>query len=89
MLEASRDPRLIAAYARRDWRRVREAKKRAWAEDARCRSPESALELSSMLWAHMRTIDPSWPDAAQRQSDLAHHLERAARLRRVNDALRR
>jgi hypothetical protein len=35
------------------------------------------------MWEHMRSIDPTWPDAKQRAEDFAHHLELADRIQRV------
>lgn len=77
------DPAALRAYRDRDWKRVREAKEQFWAEDHRRRGPLAGLAIGAMLWEHMRSIDPSWPDAEQRAEDLAHHVELAERIQRV------
>jgi hypothetical protein len=77
------DSAAIRAYRDRDWKRVREAKERFWAEDHRRRGPLAGLAIGAMLWEQMRSIDPTWPDAEQRAEDFAHHVELAERIQRV------
>lgn len=77
------DPEALRAFRDRDWKAVREAKERFWAEDHRHRGPLAAFALSAALWEHAHAIDPTWPDAEQRAEDFAHHLELADRIRRV------
>jgi hypothetical protein len=83
------DPAALRAFRDRDWKRVREAKEQFWAEDHRQHGPLAGLNLCSMLWDHIRSIHPSWPDAEQRAEDLAHHLELAERIQRVAHVFRR
>lgn len=77
------DPRDLAAYMGRDWERVRASKKAHWAADARAGGAVAGLRVSEALWAHARSVDPSWPDEAQRRADLEHHIHFASLLRRV------
>jgi hypothetical protein len=77
------DPAALRAYRDRDWKLAREAKEQHWAADHRRHGPLAGLAMGSMLWDHIRSIDPTWPDAEQRAADLAHHLELAEKLRRV------
>jgi hypothetical protein len=73
----------IVRFARRDWPRVRAAKEQHWAELARRRGPRQGLQVSEALWAHAKSVDPSWPSERERQTDLEHHLRFASRLRRL------
>jgi hypothetical protein len=68
-------------FARRDW------SARARTKVPGMSDPAEALELSDMLWRHMRQVDPRWPDAAQRGLDLQHHVRLEALKRRISDVL--
>lgn len=64
---------------------------RSWDPPARAQpldalTPEQALELSQMLWDHTHTVDPQWPDEAQRREDLAHHQQLVHLMAQLNDA---
>ena len=71
----------IAAFARRDWAVVAEAKAAYWAERKRSMTPTEALAVGEALRLHARQLKPDWPDASERAADLALHL-------RVSEALR-
>ena len=71
----------LREYARRDWSFRASTK----AIVPSPKTPDEALALSQMLWEHMRSIDPSWPDDAQRQADLEHHQRLAQIMRRLSD----
>ena len=55
----------LREYAQRPWAAMRDT--------VRAQAPDKALECSQMLWEHMREVDPQWPDADQRHTDLEHH----------------
>lgn len=67
------DPEQLAEYAKRPWAAMRGRKRAQWSENARRGGAEAGLRTSEMLWAHMRSVDPSWPGPRQRADDLAHH----------------
>ncbi|MEX1367896.1 MAG: hypothetical protein AB1Z98_32505 [Nannocystaceae bacterium] len=73
----------LREYASRDW--IARAHQKPLGIEIL--APTEALALSEMLWQHMRSIDPKWPDADQRRLDLEHH-QRLARLKlRLANAL--
>lgn len=77
------EPKDLAAYVGRDWDRVRESKKTHWAAQARAEGPMAGLRVSEALWAHAKSVDPDWPSAASRKTDLEHHIHLASMMRRL------
>lgn len=77
------DRAALLAFRDRRWDLVREAKLAHWAEQTRMRGAIAGLEAGAALWAHTRSIDPQWPSEDQRREDFVHHVELAAKLRRV------
>ena len=73
----------IRGYLDRDWDRVRASKDRYWAERKKTLSPEEALSIAEGMRLQVRTLRPEWPDAEQREADLAAHVRISERLRRV------
>jgi hypothetical protein len=49
------------------------------------RGPAATLEVSRLLWEHLRRVRSDWPSDAERREDLSHHIalksaiDRAAR----------
>jgi hypothetical protein len=77
------DPGSLRAFAERDWQRVARHKATYWAERRAQVGVAAAFVAAEALRAHMRALDPSWPDAAQRADDLAHHVACARLLARA------
>jgi hypothetical protein len=71
----------IAAFARRDWAAVADAKSRYWARRKRTMDADQALAVGETLRQHARSLKPDWPDADERAADLSLHV-------RVSEALR-
>ncbi len=77
------DPAALRAYRDRDWASVRRAKEQFWAEDHATRGPLAGQKACAALGEHARAVDPTWPNEAQREEDLAHHIELSAKLLRL------
>ena len=71
------------AYLRRDWRAIEDAKLAFWADQATAGSPAARLSSASRWNAYLRSVQPGYPDAADRAEDLAMHVELGRRLRSV------
>ncbi len=73
------------AFLRRPWDSLATLEREHWAREYARRGPTATLEVSRLLWEHMRRIRPDWPSEAERERDLAHHIalkraiDRAAR----------
>jgi hypothetical protein len=80
------DRAALLVFRDRRWDLVRDAKDAHWAEQTRKQGPRAGLEASAALWAHARTVDPSWPSEQERREDFEHHLKLAAKLRRIAHA---
>lgn len=65
----------ILAYVNRDWAAVEAAKLADWAARKREMSAEQALELAGALAQDVRSRRPDWPSVAERDADLAAHVE--------------
>jgi len=78
----------IREFVSRDWNLVREAKDSYWAERIERLGATEAFRIADELRRQMLQRDPSWPDAALRESDIESHARVAALLRRA-DAARR
>ena len=70
----------------RPWDKLRQAKDEHWAQET---SPAKSLAIGAALWEHVRAVDPTWPDEAQRAADYSHHLELAEKMKRLSNALAR
>jgi hypothetical protein len=73
------------AFLRRPWESLAALEREHWAREFARRGPAATLEVSRLLWEHMRRIRPDWPSDAERREDLRHHvafkgvIDRAAR----------
>jgi len=74
----------VVAFVKRDWRRVREAKERFWADAGGDR-----FEMAEGLRRHARAVLPNWPTEKQREEDLEAHRRVAEALARVPPISRR
>jgi len=73
----------IRAFAGRDWAAVGRAKARFWAERKHAMSASDALSVGDALRRHAKALRPDWPDAAERDADLATHARVSGALRAV------
>lgn len=73
------------AFLRRPWDLLAALEREHWAREFARRGPAATLEVSRLLWEHMRRVRPDWPSDAERREDLSHHIalkgaiDRAAR----------
>jgi hypothetical protein len=77
----------LVAYARRDWAAIEERKRAHWAAEKL--TPEESLNIGDDLRCHVSALQPDWPSADDRQTDLATHIRVAESLRRVDASRRR
>jgi hypothetical protein len=64
----------LRAYAGRAWHLATALKREHWARELVRRGPLATFEASEALRAHMCSVRPDWPSAADRREDLAHHI---------------
>ena len=75
----------MRAFVRRPWDSLVAWEREHWASEFARRGPDATLEVSQLLWEHMRRVRPDWPSDAERRDDLSHHIalkgaiDRAAR----------
>ncbi|MGH7366267.1 MAG: hypothetical protein ACREKQ_15525 [Candidatus Rokuibacteriota bacterium] len=75
----------VQAFLRRPWDSLAVLEREHWAREFARRGPAATLEVSRLLWEHMRRVRPDWPSDAERREDLRHHIalksaiDRAAR----------
>ncbi len=73
----------LRAFAERHWSEAAALDRRYWAELYRREGLAATVAASQALWAHMRSIQPDWPDEQSRAADLAHHIQFKRLLERV------
>ena len=76
----------LHAYVGRDWAQGEAAERSHWAEVYRRDGPRALWDAAQALFAHMRAIQPAFPDDRSRADDLAHHLTLKDRLDRASHA---
>lgn len=64
----------IREFAQRDWTKISELDRRYWANEYKRNGALSSRQASDAMWQHMKSINPEWPDASQREADLEHHI---------------
>ena len=57
----------------RDWQAVERVKTEFRLEQKAALTPGAALRLGDELRRYVRAVRPDWPDAAEREADLATH----------------
>lgn len=62
------------AFLRRPWDALTSLERDHWAGEFARRGPAATLEVSRLLWEHMRRVRPDWPSDTERRQDLAHHI---------------
>ena len=73
----------IQRFCARDWRLIERVKADCWVEQKAAASPAAAIQLAAELLQYARTLRPDWPNATQREADLASHIRLAGMLQRV------
>jgi hypothetical protein len=68
------------AFLGRDWRRLRDAKRRYWRERLARGGLAEALRITELLRAATAAHNPSWPTSQDRDEDLETHRRVAAAL---------
>jgi hypothetical protein len=76
----------IREYLGRDWHAVRANKDAYWAERVARLGAYEALRVADELRCQMLSMQPAWPDVAQRDDDLRSHICLAERFRRAGPA---
>jgi hypothetical protein len=79
----------IRRFANRDWASIAAHKRDYWAEQYQEHGCAPARTASTALLLHMRSVQPDYPSAADREEDLQHHLLVRRRLDRVAHAFTR
>jgi hypothetical protein len=75
----------IREFHDRDWGLIERAKADYWSGRKASISPSAVLEIASGLYEYARSLRPDWPNAAEREADLASHVRLAAMLRRAGE----
>ncbi|HSO39625.1 MAG TPA: hypothetical protein VLT33_44165 [Labilithrix sp.] len=82
------DASSVRAYLARPWRLLEEETDRHRVEAYR-RDPAWAWRTAAALREAVVQANPSWPTAADRKADLAHHVRLHRLLEQASDALAR
>ena len=80
------DPAHAQAFLRRPWASLAAMEREHWAREFARRGPAATLEVSRLLWEHMRRVRPDWPSDRERLDDLAHHVSLKRAIDRVAGA---
>ncbi|HET9766765.1 MAG TPA: hypothetical protein VFS60_07950 [Thermoanaerobaculia bacterium] len=73
----------LRRFALRDWELLAALKAEYWVAEKRRLGPAGALRLGDRLREYVRALRPDWPDEAEREADLAHHIRLSEALRSV------
>jgi hypothetical protein len=74
----------IQDFCARDWGLIERLKSDCWVEQKAAANPSAAIELAAELFQYVRTLRPDWPNAIEREADLASHIRLAGMLHRVS-----
>lgn len=75
----------LREFANRDWAQLSDMDRSYWIAEYRRNGFTSTQKASQALWQHMKSIRPEWPDAAERQHDLNHHIAQKQLLIRISN----
>ena len=78
----------LQEFANRDWQQISDMDRSHWVSEYRKNGSAATLRASQALWQHMKSIRPEWPDAAERQRDLDHHIAQKQLLTRICNGCR-
>ena len=73
----------IRDYRARDWQLIERLKSDCWVEQKAILSRTAVFGLAADLFEYARELKPDWPNATERESDLASHIRVAGMLRSV------
>jgi hypothetical protein len=76
-------PEDVQSFVSRDWEAIQRLKTDIWIEQKASMTPTEVLEHADELRRHARIVKPDWPNAAEREEDLATHIRVAGMLRRA------
>ncbi len=79
------NPEQLRALAGRAWDQIAIHKASYWTRRRAQAGVASAFVAAEALRARMRAMHPQWPDARQRELDLAHHMRVAELLQRAHE----
>ncbi len=65
----------IREFANRNWKQLSKFDRSHWANEYRRSGSAAIQKASQILWQHMKSIRPDWPDAVERSNDLDNHIE--------------
>jgi hypothetical protein len=88
-LHARMITRGIREFVSRDWRLVRRAKDRYWADRIQQLGAVEGLRVADELRRQALALDPLWPHPEGRQADLSAHVRLAQLFSRVSSPRRR
>ena len=71
----------IRDFRARDWQLIERVKSDCWVEQKTTMSPTAVFGLAAELLEYARELRPDWPNATERESDLASHIRVARMLR--------
>jgi hypothetical protein len=74
----------VAGFRDPDWRLVERAKTDFWIQQKAALTPSEVLRLGDELRRYAQAARPDWPDAAERDADLALHTRICQALRRAS-----
>ncbi len=77
----------LETWLGRDRVAVERERNRFWARQRELLGPAANLRASESLSRHMRSVQPDWPSAREREADLAHHVIWTTLVDRVARAL--
>ena len=72
----------------RDWEAVRRSKDAYWGERIARLGSQEGFRIAEELRRQALLLNPGWPDAALRQTDLQSHVRLAALFRRARSTRR-
>jgi len=64
----------IRKFANRNRAQLSHLDQSFWAREYRRSGSAPALRASGILWQHMKTIRPEWPEPGERERDLESHI---------------
>lgn len=72
-------------FVNRDWAKLADMDRSFWIAEYRRNGFTSTMSASQALWRHMKTVRPEWPDRAERQRDLDHHIAQKQLIIRISN----
>lgn len=64
----------VQDFVNRNWARLSALDRTYWATEYQRNGSRAAQRASQILWQHMKSIRPEWPEPAERERDLENHI---------------